>query len=78
MKDLEEFFTQKDDSAGKIIKSFRGNFGITQAELCKVTGISEKYLSAIENDKRSIGLEVALKISNFFGFDPSFFSIKKE
>ena len=72
MKDLEKFFSQKDDTAGKIIKSFRQNFRITQSELCEVTGISEKYLSAVENDKRPIGLEVASKIAVFFNFDPSF------
>ena len=69
---LEKLFLKKDNTAGKIIKSFRKNFNITQSQLCKVTGISEKYLSAIENDKRTIGLEVASKIALFFGFDPSF------
>lgn len=72
MKDLENFFTSKDDTAGKIIRSFRKNFSITQSELCEVTRVSEKYLSAVENDRRPIGLEVASKIGVFFGFDPSF------
>lgn len=34
-----------------LIKSFRKNFHITQAELCHATGISEKYLSGVENGK---------------------------
>lgn len=72
MKDLEKLFLHKDDTAGMIIQSFRRNFKITQAELCAITGISEKYLSAVENDKRPIGLEVASKIAVFFNFDPSF------
>ena len=72
MKDLETYFSQEDDTAGKVIKSFRKNFKITQSELCEVTGISEKYLSAVENDKRPIGLEVASKIGVFFSFDPAF------
>ena len=72
MKDLEKLFTKKRDTAGKIIRSFRKNFNITQAELCSATGISEKYLSAIENDNREIGIEVASKIAVFFNFDPSF------
>ena len=59
MKDLEKLFSQREDTAGKIIQSFRRNFKISQAELCAITGISEKYLSAVENDKRPIGLEVA-------------------
>ena len=71
MRDLEKLFCKKDNTAGKIIKSFRENFEITQSQLCKATGISEKYLSAIENGKRTIGLEVASKIALFFGFDPS-------
>ena len=72
MKDMEKFFSKKDDTPGKIIKSFRRNFKITQAELCHATGISEKYLSAVENDNREIGLEVATKIGVFFNFDPFF------
>lgn len=72
MKDLESFFSKKDDTPGKIIKSFRKNFKITQSELCKATGISEKYLSAVENDYRELGLEVATKIAVFFNFDPFF------
>lgn len=72
MKDLENLFIQKDDTAGKIIKSFRHNFHITQAELCQATGISEKYLSAVENNNRELGLEVATKIALFFNFDPFF------
>lgn len=72
MKDLEKTFLNKDDTAGKIIQSFRKNFKITQTELCAITGISEKYLSAVENDKRPIGLEVASKIAVFFNFDPTF------
>ncbi len=72
MKDLENLFETDADTPGKVIKSFRKNFNITQAELCEVTGISEKYLSAIENDARPLGLEVASKIAVFFNFDPSF------
>lgn len=72
MKDLEKFFTDKENTPGKIIRSFRRNFNITQAELCRATGISEKYLSAVENDNREIGLEVATKIAVFFNFDPFF------
>jgi putative transcriptional regulator len=71
MKDLEKLFSHKDDTAGKIIQSFRRNFNITQSELCAITGISEKYLSAVENDKRPIGLEVASKVAVFFNFDPT-------
>ncbi len=51
MKAMEKIFSKKDDTPGKIIKSFRRNFHITQAELCHATGISEKYLSAVENEK---------------------------
>lgn len=72
MKDMEKFFSKKDNTSGKIIKSFRRNFKITQSELCHATGISEKYLSAVENDNREIGLEVATKIAVFFNFDPFF------
>jgi transcriptional regulator with XRE-family HTH domain len=56
MKDLEKLFSHNEDMAGKIIQSFRRNFKISQTELCAITGISEKYLSAVENDRRPIGL----------------------
>lgn len=71
MKDLEKLFSRKADTPGKIIQSFRHNFKISQAELCAITGINEKYLSALENDRRPIGVEVAAKIAVFFNFDPS-------
>ena len=72
MKDLESFFLDKRTTAGQLVKAFRKNYRITQKELCSVIGINENNMSAIENDRREIGVHTAKKIAAFFGFDPSF------
>src|SRR5262245_49662919 len=70
MKDLNHLFFRP-TTAGKIIKSFRTNFRITQKEMSEAVGITETNLSAIENDRREIGVEVATRIGAFLGIHPS-------
>jgi len=70
LKDLDSLFNKKTTS-GKIIKSFRVNFNITQKEMSDAIDISPTNLSAIENDKRHIGVEVATRIGAFLGINPS-------
>ena len=70
MKDLNDLFI-KATTAGKIIKAFRLNFHVTQKEMSEVVGISETNLSAIENERREIGVEVAVRIGAFLGVHPS-------
>lgn len=70
MKSMNDFFIKK-TSAGKIIKSFRTNFGITQQEMSDTIGISATNLSAIENDRRELGVDLATRISAFLGIHPS-------
>ncbi len=72
MKDLESIFENKKQTSGKIIRSFRVKFKISQKELSEITGINENNISAIENDRRDLGVDSATKIAAFFGFDPSF------
>jgi|GEM_PF-1942763 transcriptional regulator with XRE-family HTH domain len=71
LKDLGSLFYSKENTPGKIIKAFRSNFGITQMELAETTGISEKNISAIENDRREVGVLTAKRIAAFFGIDPA-------
>lgn len=70
MKELNKLFI-KTTTAGKIIKAFRVNFNVTQKEMSEVVGISETNLSAIENDRREIGVELATRIGAFLGIHPS-------
>ncbi len=70
MKELNNLFV-KPTTTGKIIKSFRTNFRITQKEMCHVVGITETNLSAIENDRREIGVELATRLGAFLGVHPS-------
>jgi len=70
MKDLENFLNVK-SSPGEIVRAFRSNFKISQKDLAHTIGILDNNLSAIENGKRELGLDIAKKIASFFGIDPS-------
>lgn len=50
-------------STGKILKAFRNRFGLTQKEVANAVDISVSNLSALENDKRNIGAELAGRFS---------------
>ncbi len=54
-------------TTGKILKAFRHRFGLTQKEVAKAVDISESNLSALENDKRKIGAELAARFSVIYG-----------
>ena len=70
---MVDFFSlkQPDMTPGKVIRAFRKNFGFTLADIEKVTDIKESNLSAIENDSRPVGLDVAVRLAAVFGIDPS-------
>ena len=52
---------------GDRIKAIRGQRNWTQEELAEAAGISKSFLSDIENDKRNISSESALKIADALG-----------
>lgn len=54
-------------TTGKILKSFRYRFNLTQKEVSKAVGISVSNLSALENDKRKIGADLAARFSVLYG-----------
>ncbi len=54
-------------TTGKILKAFRNRFGLTQKEVSKAVDISVSNLSALENDKRNIGAELAGRFSVIYG-----------
>ena len=70
MKEMTNFF-EIQTTTGKIIKSFRKNFNITQKEIATAIGINESNMSAIENDKREIGIDLATRLGAFLGISPS-------
>lgn len=57
-------------SSGSLIKSWRINFEIPQAEMAFACGISQANLSAIENGRREIGSRTALRLSAFMDLSP--------
>ena len=53
--------------AGDRIKAIRGQRNWTQEKLAEAASISKSFLSDIENDKRNISSESALKIADALG-----------
>ena len=53
--------------SGDRIKAARQNLNWTQEQLAEAAGISKGFLSDIENDKRNISSESALKIADALG-----------
>ena len=54
-------------TSGKILKSMRLRFNFTQKDVSNAIGISVSNLSALENDKRNLGVELAAKFSVLYG-----------
>jgi transcriptional regulator with XRE-family HTH domain len=58
----EEFVSAKTDvrlSPGKALKIYRKLQGFSQNELAKVTGLQQTTLSALENDRITLGIDRA-------------------
>lgn len=70
MKDLFDTLPVVNNSAGKLIKSFRNNFNITLKELSELTGITEPDLIEIECDLIPIGKKRAKLIGMALGILP--------
>ena len=54
---------------GKAIQTRRKELGYTQAFLSEYSGLSVSFLSELENGKKTIQLEKALKLANLLGLD---------
>ena len=54
-------------TTGKILKSFRNRFGLSQKEVSSVIEISVPYLSVLENDKRKVGTDLAGRFAVIYG-----------
>lgn len=53
------------------IKEFRRSKKMTQNQLAEKIGISQNYLSELENNKWDIGLDLLIKISKVLRVAPS-------
>lgn len=54
---------------GIILRGYRYKLGITQKELADLLNISQHHISEMENGKRSIGKEMAKRLSEVFKTD---------
>jgi DNA-binding XRE family transcriptional regulator len=62
----EEFFSKHfaGQSGGSVaLKGYRYRENLTQQQLAELTGIPQRHISEMENDKRGIGKDNALKLS---------------
>ena len=56
-------------SFGNAVRARRKDMGYTQKYISEFTGISVSFLSDLENGKKTIELDKALKIANLLGLD---------
>jgi DNA-binding XRE family transcriptional regulator len=56
----------KDTTPGKRLAAYRHRDGLTQAEVAKKMGVSPQEVSDMENDRRTIGLKNAKRLSKTF------------
>ncbi len=69
---MTDFFnlSQPEMTPGKVIRAFRKNFGFTLADIEKLTDVAESNLSAMENDARPVGQDLAVRLAAVFGINP--------
>lgn len=48
------------------IKEFRKEFGLTQEDIANKTGVTRQTINAIENNKYSPTLELAMRLAQIF------------
>lgn len=60
---------EKYGEPGVLLKGLRHKEGLSQIEFAKIIGITQTNLSAMENERRAIGKEIAKRIMNRFGVD---------
>lgn len=56
---------------GMILKKYRMDLNLTQAELSEKLGISEKYVSRVETGMGGISKETLAKYMNILGISPN-------
>lgn len=69
----EEFVSSRNRvklSSGQVIRGLREKMEWTQSELSLKTGLKQNTISALENDRISIGVERAKTLAQVFGVHP--------
>lgn len=69
---VEEFFDKHfaGDSKGAVaLKGYRYRENVTQQQLAELTGIPQRHISEMENNKRGIGKDNALKLAKALDTD---------
>lgn len=56
-------------SFGEAVRKRRKGLGYTQAFLSEFSGMSVTFISDLENGKRTIELEKAIRLANLLGLD---------
>lgn len=52
---------------GLAVKTLRKNKGLTQGNFCKMVGITQSYLSQVENGNKEPSMDVVKKIADALG-----------
>ena len=65
----EAFPEFKGKEAGTLLSGYRHRENLTQAELAELTGIPQRHISEMENSKRGIGKDNALKLAAALNID---------
>lgn len=60
---------QGDMTPGRRLRAYRFREELTQQELARLSGISQANISAMEKDRRPLGLNVAKKLADILGCD---------
>lgn len=63
---------------GRTIVEFRRARGISQMQICEYSGLSQKYISDIENGKRNLGIDTVVMLANFFNISIGDFFLEVE
>ena len=70
MKDVLEELSPGFITSGEIVRALRNSQGFTLKDIEKMTGLSEQWLSSLENDRSSLTVKNARKISAALGVNP--------
>lgn len=70
MKFLNKFFPEK-LTTGKVVRSRRKSLNLTPQEIKELTGIDTAHLSRIENDKKPVGVKMAVVLGAVLGLHPA-------
>lgn len=63
---------------GRTIVELRKTRGVSQMQICEYSGLSQKYISDIENGKRNLGIDTIVMLSNFFNISIGDFFLEVE